>query len=579
MKTFLCSLLLIALPFSFLKSQSELDSLLAVTYETRDTNLFNHYGKIIKILVKTDLNNAKEYVDKQMQLAVDLDNKDLIARAGAMGGMYYAYTSDYTKAKIEFKKVMAIYQELGNTERISATLNNISICNRSLGHLDLALENQMQSLRIKDSIDAGDDAIAASYWNISNILYDIKNIEESTLYLRKAKRLYEKLEDEDAVMSLTGMIAGNLKSNPDSVDVALEMLESCVDYYKKKGYKNDLAGSYESIGLILHNNQKYAAAVDYFLKALVIAEAEGERRFPGILYTHLASSYFEMNKYPKALIYAKKAVEVSKELNFKKKEINDHLVLSKVYRELGDYENAYDTYLTYQTLNDSILSNERVIAMTEMETKYQTEKKEQEIVLLEERAKSSRLKQSLLLLGLIALSIGLLGLWSYFKSKVKRDQLIKDNLDQEIELKTKDLEFKKQELTAFALQLSQKNELLENLKGNIKEIKKDAQDSKSLQTLINTIQLNQTDDTTWDSFKMRFEQVHVGFNKRIKEQYPELTANDLRIISLIKMNLSSKEIANILNISSDGIKKARYRLRKKLNLVNEDSLEHIIITY
>ena len=59
--------------------------------------------------------------------------------------------------------------------------------------------------------------------------------------------------------------------------------------------------------------------------------------------------------------------------------------------------------------------------------------------------------------------------------------------------------------------------------------------------------------------------------------YPNVSNNDLRLMSLLKMNLSSKEIANILNISIEGVKKARYRLRKKLNLSTEESLQELVI--
>jgi len=59
--------------------------------------------------------------------------------------------------------------------------------------------------------------------------------------------------------------------------------------------------------------------------------------------------------------------------------------------------------------------------------------------------------------------------------------------------------------------------------------------------------------------------------------YPEVSNNDLRLMSLLKMNLSSKEIANILNISVEGVKKARYRLRKKLNLNTEESPQELVI--
>jgi DNA-binding CsgD family transcriptional regulator len=64
----------------------------------------------------------------------------------------------------------------------------------------------------------------------------------------------------------------------------------------------------------------------------------------------------------------------------------------------------------------------------------------------------------------------------------------------------------------------------------------------------------------------------------VKDRYPEITSNELRLMALLKMNLSSKEIANILNITPEGIKKARYRLRKKMNISSDESLQGQIIS-
>ena len=561
------------------EAQSDLDSLLTVHFETRDTNLFNHYTEIIRKLIYRDLDKTREFIDLQMELAEDLGDPERTLFAANINAVYYSKTSEYSKAKELFEAVIDGYEKLGNYERVSALLNNIAICNQNLGELELALENQMLSLRIKDSINAPPEAIAASYWNISNIFYEITDIDQSNVYVRKAMRLYSEIGDETSVFQLKDLLASNFIAQKDSLDVAKALLMECAIFYKSRNHKNDLAGIYEALGTMAVNEEDFKTAEEWYTKALVLAEANGEKRFPGILYRRLAYVNREVGNYDKALSYGNRSLANAQELKLSKKEINDHLELSAIYSAMGNNAKALESFKTYHEMNDSILSNERVLAMTELETKYETEKKEQEIVILEERQKISKLRQSLLALALLGLLIFLISLWSYYRQKVKRDRILKEKLDQEIAFKTKDLDFKKQELTAFALQLSQKNELLENLKEDIKHINKQPDDGKSLQSLINTIQINQNDDESWTTFKMRFEQVHVGFNKRIKEEFESITANDLRIISLIKMNLSSKEIANILNISADGIKKARYRLRKKLNLLPEDSLEHMIITY
>ena len=96
--------------------------------------------------------------------------------------------------------------------------------------------------------------------------------------------------------------------------------------------------------------------------------------------------------------------------------------------------------------------------------------------------------------------------------------------------------------------------------------------------MANTIKFNLQDEKSWANFSRFFDEVHQGFNEAVKKNYPDVSPNELRLMALLKMNLTSKEIASILNISHDGIKKARYRLRKKLNISSDESLSDLIIS-
>ena len=141
-----------------------------------------------------------------------------------------------------------------------------------------------------------------------------------------------------------------------------------------------------------------------------------------------------------------------------------------------------------------------------------------------------------------------------------------------------ELEFKKKELTTHALNLARKNETLENLKIKAQELKEKESTGTGYNQLIRSINFDLQDDHNWENFSRYFEEVHKDFNSIVKTKYPQVTSNELRLLALLKMNLSSKEIANILNISSEGIKKARYRLRKKLDLSTDDSLQDLVLS-
>ena len=116
------------------------------------------------------------------------------------------------------------------------------------------------------------------------------------------------------------------------------------------------------------------------------------------------------------------------------------------------------------------------------------------------------------------------------------------------------------------------------MKKKAKEFKVSDKGQSGYQQLIQTINFDLQDDNNWDNFTKYFEQVHKDFNSNVKNKYTNVTSNELRLMALLKMNLTSKEIANILNISQDGIKKARQRLRKKLQLSPQDSLSDRILS-
>ncbi|OFX90011.1 MAG: hypothetical protein A2W99_08360 [Bacteroidetes bacterium GWF2_33_16] len=137
----------------------------------------------------------------------------------------------------------------------------------------------------------------------------------------------------------------------------------------------------------------------------------------------------------------------------------------------------------------------------------------------------------------------------------------------EVELKTK-------ELASYAMQITQKNETLYSMKEQLvyisKKINPDAQ--KYLQKLIKSIEEKTNKMEDWEKFEGYFDHVYENFTKRIREKYPNLTPNDIKLCAYLRMNMTTKEIAPLLNISVRGVEISRYRLRKKLNLPQNENL-------
>jgi DNA-binding CsgD family transcriptional regulator len=134
------------------------------------------------------------------------------------------------------------------------------------------------------------------------------------------------------------------------------------------------------------------------------------------------------------------------------------------------------------------------------------------------------------------------------------------------------MESKNRELAVSTMSMIKKNEFLN-------EIKKQLQSTDLLEVkpIIRKINKSLTNEDDWKFFENAFNQADQHFLKKIKNLHPGLTPNDLKICAYLRLNLSSKEIAPLLNISVKSVEVKRYRLRKKLELGAKDSLTDYIL--
>lgn len=155
------------------------------------------------------------------------------------------------------------------------------------------------------------------------------------------------------------------------------------------------------------------------------------------------------------------------------------------------------------------------------------------------------------------------------KSKQEIIRLRNEQLEQDIVRKS-------EELANSTMQLIKKNELLQQLKSESQELEEHSK-AGSLNHIIKLIDNNISSGHDWQVFEQNFNRVHEEFFKKLLERYPDLSPGDLRLSAYLRMNLSSKEIAQLLNITYRSVELKRYRLRKKLNLETEENLVEWLI--
>jgi ligand-binding sensor domain-containing protein/DNA-binding CsgD family transcriptional regulator len=161
------------------------------------------------------------------------------------------------------------------------------------------------------------------------------------------------------------------------------------------------------------------------------------------------------------------------------------------------------------------------------------------------------------------------------EAKLELDKVKQEKLHAEIA-------YKNQELASATMHLLQKGEILHKIHDGIQHILRNCTEVETKKNLLALTRMLVQDaqlDTDWEQFTERFDQVHSEFIKRLRVEFPELTPKDQRLCAYLRMNLASKEIAPLLNISIRGVEISRYRLRKKLHLGKDVNLTDFLLKY
>ena len=140
-----------------------------------------------------------------------------------------------------------------------------------------------------------------------------------------------------------------------------------------------------------------------------------------------------------------------------------------------------------------------------------------------------------------------------------------------------ELQFKNKELATATMHLVERGGILASIKEELTAvIKRMNIPSHEFKPVFRMITDTEKSDEDWDKFAVYFDEVHNNFLSTLKTKYPQLSATDLKLCAYLRLNLSSKEIAQLLNISLKGVEVSRYRLRKKLGLATEINLNDFL---
>lgn len=246
----------------------------------------------------------------------------------------------------------------------------------------------------------------------------------------------------------------------------------------------------------------------------------------------------------------------------------------------GDYKNAYENILESKLRADSIYND-----MTTIKNLYNYKMSDLDKKLTDSEQKSEVRKRANILLAIACgfLAIASAVLFFFLQRRITRLRAENEEADAKCRQLTENLQASNEEVTEMARTASGLNLKMEQFQRTLADIKETAE-SRSLTTIkkVNNVQqliktLDLSEDT-WRAFNIHFEKINPSFFTTLRERYPDITPNDLRLAAYIRMNMSTKEIAELTSRTSRSVDTARYRLAKKLNLKQGVTLQNYLLS-
>ncbi len=554
------------------------DSLRHLISNSSGTEKLKHLNELLEITMYENLDSATSDAEKLKREALKLNNKYYLAEAYRGKSIIQFYKYKYYKAEENIKKAIAVQKELHDTCSIANSYRILTSIYWETERYDKSIETSFKALDLYEKT-ADTNGIVAALNNIGLIYTNMKEYDKALLYHKKALKIMRLSSNKNY---WGGDLFNNLGisyKNAGIYDSALIYYRMALHDYKNSESKNGIATAFLNIANIYSNHVVNTDSALYYYKKSLEYSKNSDLTIQVEIYGGLGMLYAgKLKDFDKSIEYFNKELKTAKLFNDYNAIKDAHYNLSEVFTRLNNYKKAYIHLKKSNEIKDSLNIEKAKIKIANLESKFQNEKNLLKINDLE-REKIADGKIRILLISGIALLtiIGLLLLRLLLEHK-KKNKLKTELLKVKNEKLEEELKHKTRELTSRALMMIQKNKLLNEIVTGFSELKcpPDTPLQQKVKLLMKKLEHTIRSEEDWNLFQYYFEEVNKSFYKNLYEINPNLTASELKLSALIKLNFSIKESAALLNISPDSVKTSRSVLRKKLGLKRQDSIYNFL---
>jgi len=408
-----------------------------------------------------DYKQCSTFINKSIEIAKEIDDFKTISLSYLRFAYINYYSRDFDKSANAFELASKNSLLIGDTINSVNQEFMVGVCYYMLGNYPKALESYQKALSLaeKASFKKGQSNVLN---NIGNIQDELKNYPLALSYLQQALDIREDMGDEVAANRTKENMA-TVYSKMGEYKRALELYLAIYEFKQNREDKEGVSTTLMNIGYAYEKLGKLQNALDYYTRSLKLLYKLDDNQNIVVCLNNIGDIYYALGKYNQAIDSSKKSLELAKKLDIKTGIKSSALSLTKSYVEKQDYRDAYYNHVLYTQVKDSLFNEESAKLLQEMETKYQTEKKQQEIekqqLEIEKKDAQARTRNIMLyamLGGLLLVVLIAVQVYRGYKQKQKANALLSAK-NMEIEQKNEHLNQANVEISEQKAEIEEKN--------------------------------------------------------------------------------------------------------------------------
>lgn len=418
----------------------------------------------------------------------------------------------------------------------------------------------------------------------------LRQYRKALEYFNKGLELSRSIKYRHGEAMCAGFI-GSCYEKLNAYDKAIVYQNRSLDLFKGLGSKSGLALAYENLGSIYEDLEDFDKALEYFERAIAFTDVKTHTDRHINILNNIADVHRKTGDFELALGESQEVLQLALLTQNQHQVESAYKDISKALYKLESFQQAFLNLKLSDSINEIILQDQNRQQLNALQSLYDAKTKNAKIEVLLKENEIGKAHNRVLWLGLVLLFT--LAGGSYLHQRIHKKQQLKivrykqKILETELENKkieqqsmAREIELKTSSLSNYSLNLAQKNKTLTMIARtltNIKGRKKMDVDQK-LTEVVAKITKEVSENREWEQFMEYFGQIHPLFIKKLQDSSnANLSVSELRLCMLLKLSMTSAEMAEVLKVTPDSIRVARYRLRKKLPIDKGDKLATFLL--